>query len=161
MENCIGLKLEVLTENDAKETSTWQYESPYDVYSSWSWEKMLEENEPMTIPDERSKNHLGLFDKENNLLGFVAFSYPEANVTRIGLGLKPNVCGKGLGEAFARLIIEEAKKRNPLSTIDLEVLTWNKRAFKVYQRSGFQLVETYTRKTPTGLGEFHRMVYAK
>lgn len=153
------LKLEPLTEEGAKETCKWQYNPPYEVYSSWSWEKMLKENEPMTDSELREKDYLGLYDEEKNILGFVVFSNPKKGVTRLGLGLKPELCGIGLGERFVELIIEESKLRNPSNIIDLEVLSWNKRAYKVYENVGFKKVDTYKRQTPTGESEFNRMEY--
>ncbi|WP_202710289.1 GNAT family N-acetyltransferase [Sporosalibacterium faouarense] len=154
-----SFKLGKLTEEAAKETCTWKYESPYEVYSSWSWEEMIEKGEPMTNPLERDKNFLGLYDQNHQILGFAGFSYPKENTTRIGLGLKPDICGKGIGEYFVNLIINESKKRCSSGNIDLEVLTWNKRAYKVYRKCGFKTVETYIRKTPTGNSKFHRMEY--
>lgn len=156
-----NLVLGQLSELDAKEISTWKYNSPYDVYNSCSWEKLVEFNNPITDSKLRQERYLGLFDISKSIVGIAVFNKPEDNITRIGLGLKPDICGRGLGEQFLKLIIQEAKRRNPENIIDLEVLTWNKRAIKVYEKSGFQIIETYVRKTPTGEGEFHKMKYMR
>lgn len=159
MEQSINISLGSLSEENAKEICRWKYKPPYDVYNWWSWDKLIQLNEPITDPIKRQKDFLGVFTSDNKFIGFAVFSNPTKGVTRLGLGLKPNMCGKGLGKALMSLILEEVKKRYPDNKIDLEVLTWNKRAYKTYLESGFEVVETYERKTPTGKAEFHRMVY--
>jgi len=156
----LKLRFGSLTEENVKEMCTWEYENLYDLYNLGSWDVLVKEaDESIVDPIKRDENFLGFFDINDKLLGFVEFSYPKEGITRLGLGLNPESCGKSLGILFMGMIIDEVKKRNPENKIDLEVLTWNKRAFKVYQRSGFEIVETYERKTPSGIGEFHRMVY--
>lgn len=157
---CHNLHLSKLTENHAHEICSWKYTKPYHIYNFSSYEHALKENEEITDSDKRDKEFCGVFDDENNLCGFVHFNKLD-NFIRLGLGLKPELCGIGIGNELMKIVLEEAKKREPSCLIDLEVLTWNERAFKLYIKSGFETVETYERKTPTGKSEFHRMVYSK
>jgi ribosomal protein S18 acetylase RimI-like enzyme len=85
--------------------------------------------------------------------------FPLVGVTRLGLGLRPDLCGRGLGSAFVKLIAQEACNRQPANEIDLEVLIWNTRAIKAYERAGFHITDTYERNTPTGPDIFHCMVF--
>jgi ribosomal protein S18 acetylase RimI-like enzyme len=94
----------------------------------------------------------------DRLCGFAQL-FPLVGVTRLGLGLRPDLCGRGLGSAFSKLIAQEARTRRPANEIDLEVLVWNTRAIKAYERAGFHIADTYERGTPTGPDIFHCMVY--
>ncbi|MNW71131.1 Acetyltransferase (GNAT) family protein [compost metagenome] len=58
-------------------------------------------------------------------------------------------------------IVQAALKRYPEREIDLEVLTWNQRAIRTYQKCGFTITDTYERRTPTGDRPFYCMVYDK
>jgi len=58
-------------------------------------------------------------------------------------------------------IVKEARRRAPHDEIDLEVLTWNDRAIRTYEKAGFERTDTYRRMTPSGMAQFHCMVYLK
>lgn len=73
--------------------------------------------------------------------------------------MRPDLLGKGMGAAFVQAIVGDASQRHPEDEIDLEVLTWNNRAIRAYQKAGFFITDTYERPTPEGMGEFHCMVY--
>ena len=85
--------------------------------------------------------------------------FPMEGVTRLGLGMRPDWCGLGMGKRFVQSIVAEARRRRPEDEIDLEVLAWNERAIRTYRNAGFQLTDTYERMTPTGKALFHCMVY--
>ena len=100
--------------------------------------------------------------KNGMLSGFVQF-FPIVGVTRLGLGLRPDLCGKGggIGTQFVQLLVQEAQRRTPRQEIDLEVLVWNERAIQTYERAGFTITDTYEKWTPTGMADFHCMVYTR
>jgi ribosomal protein S18 acetylase RimI-like enzyme len=97
-------------------------------------------------------------DDENKLSGFAQY-FPMIGVTRLGLGMHPELCGQGRGSDFVRAIAEEVRRRKPEDEIDLEVLTWNQRAIRAYEAAGFELTDTYERRTPDGKKPFYCMVY--
>jgi len=100
-----------------------------------------------------------MIDEHGDLHGFAQL-FPMAGVTRLGLGMRPDLCGKGWGSHFVRIIAEAAARQRPDHEIDLEVLTWNLRAIKAYEKAGFVRTDTYMRPTPEGPALFHCMVYA-
>ncbi|WP_314799918.1 GNAT family N-acetyltransferase [Paenibacillus roseipurpureus] len=108
----------------------------------------------------RDAQYRGVIDADGTLTGFVQF-FPIVGVTRLGLGLRPELCGSsgGLGSRFVQLLVAEAQRQAPHQEIDLEVLVWNERAIRAYQRAGFAITDTYEKWTPTGTAEFHCMVY--
>ncbi|UUZ91549.1 GNAT family N-acetyltransferase [Paenibacillus sp. P25] len=151
-------RLRPLTEEDGREICTWRYPAPYDTYNWKTWDEPLANREEFADPEIREAQYRAVVDAEGALCGFAQL-FPLAGTTRLGLGMRPELCGAGRGEAFVRSIAAEAKRLSPQNEIDLEVLTWNKRAIRAYERAGFRMTDTYERKTPQGTGEFHCMVW--
>ncbi|TVY10820.1 GNAT family N-acetyltransferase [Paenibacillus cremeus] len=147
-----------MTEAHGCEICTWEYPEPYSIYSWRPWEHMLAQQEEFADPDIRSAQYRAVVDDEGRLCGFAQL-FPIVGVTRLGFGLRPELCGAGGGAQFVRAIVDEALRVNPDNEIDLEVLTWNERAIRAYLRAGFEITDTYERMTPTGKGEFHCMVW--
>lgn len=147
-----------MSESHCREICTWTYPPPYQLYNWPSWELMLQEEMEFADPAIRQEQYGAVVDAEERLCGFVQF-FPIIGVTRLGLGLRPDLCGGGSGEAFVRLLVREAKRRTPLHEIDLEVLVWNERAIRAYEKAGFAITDTYERWTPSGMAAFHCMVF--
>lgn len=152
--------LRTMTESDAKLICTWRYPTPYDVYNWKPWEEMLTHQLDFADPAIREKQYYTVTDVSGELIGFAQL-FPMVGLTRIGLGMRPELCGQRSGQAFMTAIIQEACQRASRTSneLDLEVLTWNVRAIHVYQQAGFQINDTYMRPTPTGTAEVHCMVY--
>jgi ribosomal-protein-alanine N-acetyltransferase len=153
-----NLRIFPLTEEHGKEICTWTYTPPYDIYNWPSWEQMMKDDYEFADPLLRQNQYGAAVDKHYALCGFVQF-FPIIGVTRLGLGLRPDLCGKGLGSLYVQLLVQEAKLRAPLNNVDLEVITWNDRAIKTYLSAGFEITDTYERMTPTGNAQFHCMDY--
>lgn len=136
----------------------WQYEPPYDLYRWPAWDAMQKDEIEFGDPVLRRMQYAAVVNRDRELIGFAQF-FPIVGVTRLGLGLHPALCGRGIGPDFMRLLVLEALRRAPQNSIDLEVLTWNTRAIRAYERAGFAIDDTYVRPTPEGPAEFHCMVY--
>ncbi|WP_028609510.1 GNAT family N-acetyltransferase [Paenibacillus harenae] len=142
----------------AREICEWAYEEPFDIFNWPSWEKMQKDGIEFGDSVLREEQYAAVLGGSNELIGFAQF-FPITGVTRLGLGLRPDLCSQGLGPAFIRTIFREAIRRAPWNEIDLEVLAWNTRAIRAYERAGFRITDTYSRGTPRGFAEFHCMVY--
>ena len=69
----------------------------------------------------------------------------------IGIGLKPEYCGKGNGNYFLVDSLKEIESRYPLKSIYLEVRSWNKRAIKVYEKVGFKITGVESKMDHSGV----------
>lgn len=148
-----------MTSDQAAEVCTWSYPAPYNIYGWLPWDQMEGLGVEFGDPDIRKQQYISIVDEQDRLWGFAQL-FPMEGVTRIGLGMRPDWCGLGMGKNFVLTIVDEAKCRKPNDEIDLEVLTWNERAIRTYLRAGFQITDTYERRTPTGNSLFHCMVYS-
>lgn len=147
-----------LTVDHCRELCSWRYEPPYNLYAWRTWTEMEKEQLEFGDPHIRDAQYAAVLDAEDGLAGFAQF-FPLVGVTRIGLGMRPELCGLGLGTDIVTAIVEEAKKRAPGQEIDLEVPVWNIRAHKVYERAGFIKTDRYELQTKNGTAEFYCMVY--
>ncbi|SFJ74343.1 Protein N-acetyltransferase, RimJ/RimL family [Paenibacillus sp. UNC496MF] len=147
-----------LTEELAEQLSTWRYEPPFDFYNWTSWQVMLELGMEFGDPDVRNRQYAAVLDENGEFVGFAQF-FPLLGLTRIGLGLRPDLCDRGLGVPFVKAIVAEAIRRAPHDEIDLEVHAWNVRAIRTYQRAGFVIADTYGKQTHTGVVEVYCMCY--
>ncbi|WP_282938281.1 GNAT family N-acetyltransferase [Paenibacillus sp. RC67] len=158
MHTASNFRIIPLTEEHCREICTWNYPVPYDIYNWRPWEQMVAEQEEFADATLREEQYRAVIDSDGLLAGFAQL-FPLVGVTRLGLGMRPDFCGQGYGVDFVRAIVAEAKRKAPSNEIDLEVLIWNIRAYRVYEKAGFVQTDTYERMTPTGMEMFHCMVW--
>ncbi|MEF3305275.1 GNAT family N-acetyltransferase [Paenibacillus sp. GYB003] len=147
-----------MTEAHGREICAWRYPEPYDVFDWSPWDELAEGPTEFADPQIREEQFESVLDEGGTLCGFAQF-FPLDGWTRLGLGLRPDLCGQGFGPSFTRAITARAMQRKPADRIDLEVMTDNVRAIRAYGKAGFAIRDTYVRNTPTGPAEFYCMVY--
>lgn len=146
-----------MTEREAEIVCGWYYEPPYDVYGWMPWSEIKKLGIEFGDPELREQQYVAVY-RESLFCGFAQL-FPLGGTTRLGIGMRPDLCGHGTGAAFVRAVAEEALRRVPDQEIDLEVLTWNQRAIKAYRKAGFSITDLYERMTPDGMKPFYCMVY--
>ena len=143
-----------LTHDDVVLMRGWHYEPPFDEY------------DPATDPTEVAEleaavgSSLGLAidDADHVRLAGFAVCTPGEEGMEIGLGLRPDLTGGGLGAAFVSAIVRSLIERWRPRGVWLDVLPWNARAITVYERAGFVRGEVYLRRFEDGNErEFLRM----
>ena len=102
----------------------WSYEPPYDFYNG--------EDEPVLNPDR-----FFVVREGDEVIGFYYFHEQERTV-EIGLGLRPDLTGRGLGLQFFLEGVSFAHGRFPNRRVTLNVAAFNERAITVYERAGFK-----------------------
>lgn len=138
-----------LSSGEAECLSKWTYEGEYAVYS------FAPEKE--TITEFLSGAYYACLDASNDLIGFFCFGSAaqipttERNVYSpekldIGLGMKPSLCGQGLGLSFLRAGVEFARETLGAGELRLTVASFNQRAVRLYSRAGFQQTSTVTHR---------------
>ena len=145
--------IEPMKQSDAETISTWHYDGEYAFYDAEADPEDLAE---LLDPSLRGDSMFGVRDGASELVGFFAFQVADG-VVDYGLGLRPDLTGRGLGADFARAGLDFAKTRFSTKTIQLQVAAFNKRAIKVYHRIGFRQVENFMNRTNGGEFEFVRM----
>lgn len=90
---------------------------------------------------------VGAFDEQNHLLGFAHFvlhgySSNGKLIGRLGIAIKDEFQGKGLGTKLMEKLIQLAKN-NLVGIIFLEVLSTNEKGLALYKKCGFRIVNIY------------------
>jgi GNAT superfamily N-acetyltransferase len=68
----------------------------------------------------------------------------------VGLGLRPDLIGRGLGAGFLDAISTFAARQLGHRRLRVTVAAWNLRAIRLYEKAGFRTGHTFTRDTPSG-----------
>lgn len=142
------------TEEDAYQIASWHYPPPYDFYDMDQDPEDLAE-----FLDSRTwqKPNYSVFNEAGELVGFFNFRLDGQRV-EIGLGLRPHLTGKGLGQAFINAGLAIGQEHFSVGMWSLSVATFNTRAIRLYEHGGFTALNTFLQHTNGGEDEFLRMV---
>jgi [ribosomal protein S18]-alanine N-acetyltransferase len=116
-----------------RERAGWRYGPPYELYDG--------DPEPVLNP-ERFYEALG---EDGALVGFYYFE-EKGDALEIGLGLRPDLTGCGLGLEFFLAGLEFGRMRFRPERMILNVAAFNERAIRVYERAGFRETGRHVRQ---------------
>ena len=145
-----------MTQEDALEISGWHYPPPYDFYNATADAGDLAE---LLDPGLRAGNYLAAVDTGGAVVG-VAQLVADGGTVDVGLGLRPDLTGRGLGARFLEAVLAEARNRHAPERFTLSVAGFNERAILVYERAGFAEVARRQHATNGGVHEFVTMTRA-
>src|SRR5438046_2777252 len=134
------MKVEPWTAAYAREVEGWHYEPPYDFYDPASDPADASE---MRDP-ARHERYRAVVGDNGRLDAFWYFKVEEA-VVEVGLGLRPDLTGRGLGERFLSGQLAYSRAEWSPARFRLFVAAWNERAIRLYERLGFREVARETR----------------
>ncbi len=143
--NIRDLRAELMTAEYAKEIAAWKYEGIYSVYNSDGddEEAPLDGMGFVLIDDDgRVAAHFS-FGADGRIPTVENYPYADDHLD-IGLGLRPDLCGGGLGAEFVSRCLETAKARFGAHAARLTVAAFNQRAIRVYAKLGFEVERTVT-----------------
>lgn len=133
-----------------KIANEWKYEGIY------SFDDMTEDMEDYEeFIDEQLRNQNNHYEAiiENELAGFFCV-IQEGESLEIGLRLRPDLCGKGLGKEFLNQILDFIGRYYQAKTYILNAALFNQRAIRLYHAFGFLDEAVITRRSNGGTYEF-------
>lgn len=142
-----------MTAANARAIAAWRYPDPYAFYD---WENDPKDLAELLDPSEWGRRYFAADDGEGRLAGLFVFEVKDG-VAEIGLGLRPELTGIGLGGAFVAAGLRYAADAFGATSYTLAVAAFNHRAIAVYERCGFREVERYLHATNGALHPFVRM----
>lgn len=151
-----------MDEMDVYTTQTWRYDGQYAIYDGTeNAEEALAE-----MLDRRSP-YYAVRDETDTLVGFFCFGtaaqpwshstsdlFSENRMLDVGLGMRPDLTGKGLGLAFVRAGLAFAREQFAPVSFRLFVFSFNERAIRVYERAGFEHTGVSERQDADGVKTF-------
>jgi len=142
-----------MTQAEAETIAEWSYEEPYDFYDWRADESDLAE---LLDPARRGDGYFSAHDATGELIGFFGFGR-EGDVVGVGVGLRPDLTGRGLGLSFVEEGLAFAREQFAPARFRLSVAAFNERAIKVYERAGFVVTRTFMHETNGGVFPFVEM----
>jgi len=125
---------------------TWRYPPPYDRYDL--------DADPSDVDLMRSgvggDRWFAVDDAVTEPAAFFEFVGLEDRTIEIGLGLRPDLTGRGLGATLIEEGLRFARRRWGARSFALDVYPWNDRAIRAYEKAGFIRGEVYTRRFEDG-----------
>jgi ribosomal-protein-alanine N-acetyltransferase len=137
--------------------TAWHYPPPYDFYDPDADEDDLAE---LSDPGRWGTEYFTAVNENAEIVGFFQFRLPApGTVIEIGLGLRPDLTGIGLGTGYMMAGMAYARERWRCEAFQLFVAAFNRRAIVVYERLGFRSAEELRRFTGGAWRDFIRMEY--
>jgi len=141
-----------MTQHEAETISMWEYEAPYDFYNAPADEHDLAE---LLDPTQRAGQYFSVHAAEE-LIGFFQLK-SDGDAVVVGLGLRPDLTGRGLGQSFLEAGLAFAREQFAPRSFRLSVAMFNERAITVYERAGFVASRRFSHETNGGLFPFVEM----
>jgi RimJ/RimL family protein N-acetyltransferase len=119
----------------------WKYDVPYDIYNN----ELTQEG----INELLENNYYAVMNQNDSLIGFFCignaaqvpignkFDAYKLDFIDIGLGLRPDLTGKGNGGKFLEFILNYIVESFEQPPLRLTVAKFNSRAIRLYEKFGF------------------------
>lgn len=136
-----------LDENSARAILNWQYEPPYDMYN-------LASSDPEDILRyllDPQNAFYSIYGQLGHLQAYCSFG-PDGQVPGrdystpaldIGLGIRPDLTGKGQGSKYVNAVIDFAQRTYIPDRLRVTIAAFNTRARRVWEGAGFQVVQRF------------------
>lgn len=142
-----------MNQEEAETIAAWRYDPPYDFYDPAADHRDLAE---LLDAGQRGDKYFSAFDQSGALIGYFGFVH-AGEVVGVGVGLRPDLTGRGQGQAFLEAGLDYARTRFSPRLFRLAVAAFNARAITVYERAGFVAGRTYEHETNGGVFSFVEM----
>ena len=121
----------------------WKYN---DEYSFYDMAADIDDYLEFVNMEKRADKYFSCYlNKE--LMAWYSAEVLDDDKIELGLGLKPQYTGKGLGVDFVNAVIKHATSIYGNNGFILSVALFNQRAIKVYEKVGFTKISMFTQNT--------------
>lgn len=113
----------------------WHYEGEYSFYDLSHYPEDIEE---ILEANRYGVSLFSVLDREGNLIGYLNYA-DEGEDLEIGVALRPDLVGKGIGSSLLQVGMDFARSRFIFKRFQIRVWKLNQRAIRVYEREGFRI----------------------
>lgn len=146
-----------LRRSDAVAILNWRYPPPYHIYqmigtdpSELEWEETIS----FLVGSDSDYFAVG---NGNELIGFgctgveaqvPGYEYTTVEAVDVGLGMRPNLVGQGLGSSLLSTILEHLSSSYQPQRFRATIAEFNQRSQALFRRAGFQTVDRFQASNP-------------
>lgn len=142
------LTIRPITEADARIALAWRYDPPYESYNIQATESDI----AMLLDPQY--HYLVIMAEDGTTAALGCYGYDaqveggdySVEAIDIGLGIRPDLTGRGLGGQFVRLLIDHAIDVFAPPRLRVSIAAFNQRAQTVWLREGFKQVQQFERE---------------
>lgn len=140
----------LMDESSVRAILNWQYEPPYDLYNNSEEDASLLQH--LLHPQN---NFYKIVDENSELVGYCSFGQ-DGQVTDgdyrddaldIGMGVRPDLTGRGKGFEYANAVLEFAESKLSPKAFRVTIAAFNKRALRLWQKLKFEHQQSFERKS--------------
>lgn len=132
---------------DAQAIVAWRYPEPFTFYNLTGTDTAAEVRYFL----DPANHFYVVLDRAGNLVGFCSFGLdaqvPGGNYTSdaldVGLGLRPDLTGKGLGTEFLAAICRFAITTFAPPALRATIARFNLRSRRIFEKNGFRFAQTF------------------
>ena len=143
----MSLTFRPLDKISAQMIINWPYEPPYDIYNLASTDP---EDTLQYLLDPQNAFY-GIYGQKGDVEAFCYFgSDGQVNggdystpALDIGMGVRPDLTGKGLGYQYVNAVIDFAQRTYTPDRLRVTIAAFNSRAMRVWERAGFEVVQKF------------------
>jgi ribosomal-protein-alanine N-acetyltransferase len=147
------MSIAAMTQAEAETIADWTYEGAYSFYD---WKADEDDLAELLDAGLRGDRYFSARDEDGAVIGFFGFRLENADLA-IGLGLRPDLTGRGLGLGYVEAGLAFARQQFAPRRFRLSVGAFNKRAISVYERAGFTTTRSFSHETNGGSHAFVEM----
>lgn len=138
----IDIKIRAAEVRDA-EALTRVYSAPRAMWGTMQLPYASVESRRKRLADPQSGNYLLVAEVEGEVIGSIGLftlrdNPRRAHVGQIGMGVRDDWQGKGVGTALMQAVVDMADKWLQIKRLELEVYTDNPPAIALYRKFGFE-----------------------
>lgn len=142
--------------HDTQTVAAWRYPAPYELYDLSRSSLLVGVGLHRLLAPLRAVGFYAVQWRDIPLAGVFSFRR-QGTTVELGLGLRPDLTGRGIGLAFVQAGMAFARGEFAPVAFRLDVATFNQRAIRVYERAGFVPGRRFVRYTRLGPHEFMEM----
>jgi RimJ/RimL family protein N-acetyltransferase len=124
----------------------WRYEPPYDIYDLGP----IDDEDLAYFLDPELAFH-SIVDEAGALVAYCSFGLDgqvpggdySIEALDIGLGVRPNLTGRGQGPTFVQTVLDFAQTQYAPAAFRVTIAEFNQRALHVWQKVGFRPVQRF------------------
>jgi ribosomal-protein-alanine N-acetyltransferase len=142
------IRNEPLTELEVRDFLNWRYDAPYDIYNL----ETTDLASTIAFFLDGDNGYFAVYEEDDTLFGFCCFGFEgrvsggdySLDALDVGIGMRPELTGQGLGYDFVGAVLAHAEEAFAPQRLRATIALFNQRSQRVFEKHGFQRQSLFT-----------------